>query len=230
MIPSGIIASLAPGVTNGRKLAERLVSVGLWHLHDAGFSIHDFLDWNPTRAEIEASRASDRDRKRKGIQPESEKIPNGIQTTPSRAYAGDAGSGSLKGSSLSSLERGAGENLSRPVGLMSRRRLELSNEGEPVPLRWDQFKEIQALSAPSFGGDFDAAYGPTLAWVHEVGAELTEKGTPRGAVTNPWQFWRERAEAKWCVEPKDAEVDRGAENIRKWLAEEAAKKAKAMVK
>lgn len=92
--------------------------------------------------------------------------------------------------------------------------MELANEGEPVPLRWDQFREIQALAAPSFGGDLDAAYKPTLAWVHDVGAELTRTGTPRGAITNPWQFWRERAESRWCVESTTGETDRGAENIR----------------
>lgn len=86
-IGDGMIQSLAPGVPNGRKLADKLVESGLWHRTEGGYQVHDFLDWNPTRASVLAKRAEDRARKdaRKngGSQQESEEIPAGNQTESS---------------------------------------------------------------------------------------------------------------------------------------------------
>lgn len=42
-------------VTN-HALAERLVQHGLWHHADGGYTIHDYLDHQPTRREIEQRR------------------------------------------------------------------------------------------------------------------------------------------------------------------------------
>ena len=35
-----------------RKLADRLVEVGLWEKNGAGYSIHDYLEYNPSRAQV----------------------------------------------------------------------------------------------------------------------------------------------------------------------------------
>jgi len=48
----------------GPKIAERLVAAGIWIRVDAGYEIVGFLDHNFSRAEVEAKRASDRNRKR----------------------------------------------------------------------------------------------------------------------------------------------------------------------
>lgn len=45
------------------KLVKVLVSSGLWHCDGDDYIIHDFLDYNPSKAEIEARRAADADRK-----------------------------------------------------------------------------------------------------------------------------------------------------------------------
>lgn len=45
------------------KLTKALVDAGLWHCEGDEFVIHDFLDYNPSRAEIEARRAADAERK-----------------------------------------------------------------------------------------------------------------------------------------------------------------------
>lgn len=69
-------------------LVHQLVTVGLWHQlgHDCercvqppsdGVVIHDYLEYNPSRAQLEAKRASDR--KRKGIQRDSARIPDGLR-------------------------------------------------------------------------------------------------------------------------------------------------------
>lgn len=93
-IPAGMLPSLAPGVTTGRSLATKLVESRLWELAPGGYQVHDFLDWNPSRAEVEAARRADLERKknRNGVVSDSGRIPsgipNGIQTTPSRDRAG----------------------------------------------------------------------------------------------------------------------------------------------
>ena len=65
VIPAYILSALTPGV-NSKKYAAKLVEVGLWHRRDDGsYEIHDFLDWNPSRSDIEASK--EWDRRRKGL-------------------------------------------------------------------------------------------------------------------------------------------------------------------
>lgn len=39
------------------KLPDKLVTAGLWHRGDGGFWIHDWLVYNPSRAEVEEKRA-----------------------------------------------------------------------------------------------------------------------------------------------------------------------------
>lgn len=107
-IPTGIIATLAPGVSSGKKLASKLVDCGLWHIAEGGFTVHDFLDWNPSRSDVEAARQKDSARKKNGILTESERTPKGIQTTP-RARTHDAGLGLVIGSGSVSSEGGSGE-------------------------------------------------------------------------------------------------------------------------
>ena len=45
-----------------RKLVERLVEAGLWHVENDGWAIHDFLAFQPSKAKVEAERAAARER------------------------------------------------------------------------------------------------------------------------------------------------------------------------
>jgi len=63
LIPREAVGTLAPGLMTPYKHAARLVEVGLWHEEKDGFRVHDFLDWNPTRDEVEANREWGRQRK-----------------------------------------------------------------------------------------------------------------------------------------------------------------------
>lgn len=62
-------------------LAERLQEVGRWDRDDdrSGWVVHDFLNFNPSRAELEAIRKRERDRKRtrRGTREDSDRIPAG---------------------------------------------------------------------------------------------------------------------------------------------------------
>ncbi len=73
------------GVNRVEKLAEQLVTVGLFERADGGYRVHDYLDHNPSRASVLAKRAEDAKRKRQG---ESERNPNGIQTESGAPRAG----------------------------------------------------------------------------------------------------------------------------------------------
>jgi len=66
------------------EVAEALVSSGLWERAEGGFTIHDFLEYNPSRQTVMEKREEDRRRKSgripPGIQTESARNPTGIQT------------------------------------------------------------------------------------------------------------------------------------------------------
>lgn len=126
-IPDGMLASLAPGVTNGKTLAAKLVSVVLWHQVEGGYQVHDFLDWNPARAEVLTKRAVDLERKKGGkgvgFRVESERNPDGFHdgirtestaTRDARTSRAGAGLGLGSGSELDlgSSEGGVGETKS----------------------------------------------------------------------------------------------------------------------
>jgi hypothetical protein len=70
-----------------QALAEAIVDAGLWDRVDGGYRVHDFLDHNPSAAEVKAKRSKDRQRKRKAFgfrdsdagdsTEDSERIPSG---------------------------------------------------------------------------------------------------------------------------------------------------------
>lgn len=68
----------APG-----RLAARLVEVGLFEISDNGFVVHDFLDYQPSRASIESERAGARERMRSVRQRSKGVRPNETETSPS---------------------------------------------------------------------------------------------------------------------------------------------------
>lgn len=88
-IPAIVAPALLPGLKQPQKHIAALVGVGLWQPVSDGYHIHDYLDWNPSREEVEGHLQKDRDRKRgaspSGFRAESERNPNGIQKEPSRA-------------------------------------------------------------------------------------------------------------------------------------------------
>ena len=43
-------------IDNPGDVAEKLVAVGLWERRDGGYQVHDYLEYNPSRAKVEAIR------------------------------------------------------------------------------------------------------------------------------------------------------------------------------
>jgi len=43
-------------IDNPEDVAEKLIAVGLWERRDGGYQVHDYLEYNPSRARVEATR------------------------------------------------------------------------------------------------------------------------------------------------------------------------------
>ena len=94
-IPKAVVPALAGGLPSPWRHAARLVDVRLWEDAVGGFLIHDFLDWNPSKAEVLSHRDKDRDKKRtqRGTH-EGQREGLTCAREQARDRAGDAGLGS----------------------------------------------------------------------------------------------------------------------------------------
>src|SRR5262245_29321116 len=66
-IPEAMLAMLYP-LKNPRRLADKLVAVGLWEKAPGGYLIHKFVSWNPSKEQIEEERARGRERAAKSYE------------------------------------------------------------------------------------------------------------------------------------------------------------------
>ncbi len=87
-IPTKKVPTLVVGLPQPYKHAITLVNVGLWETAEDGFQVHDYLDWNPSKATVEDYRKRDKERKHKQ---NPSRIPDGIQTESERRGASRAG-------------------------------------------------------------------------------------------------------------------------------------------
>lgn len=78
-LTDGFIPSTWVMLNDAETEAQVLEDVGLWHLDAArdGWQMHDYGDFQPLRADVEAKREKDLERKRRGG---SARNPRGIQT------------------------------------------------------------------------------------------------------------------------------------------------------
>lgn len=63
-IQKALVPTLVPGLTQPFKHAERLVQVTLWHHALGGYQVNGYLEWNPSKKEVERLRKMDSDRKK----------------------------------------------------------------------------------------------------------------------------------------------------------------------
>jgi hypothetical protein len=68
------------GTARARRLADELVTAGLFDKVDGGYAVHDYLDFNQSKAQVLAKRAEETQRKRAGIRTESARNPDGIRS------------------------------------------------------------------------------------------------------------------------------------------------------
>lgn len=61
-IRRGVAKTLLPDA--GERVIQALVDCGLWDSAEGGYQIHDYTEWNPTRADVESKRAAWTERQR----------------------------------------------------------------------------------------------------------------------------------------------------------------------
>lgn len=188
-IAKAVLPTLAPGVTKTAPLVAGLIRSGLWHESDGGYQVHDFLDWNPSRETVIQKRKEDVERKRNpnGFQSDSERNPDGLQTTI-RARAG-ARARAISGSSDNH------DRFSRTT-LHPRRHPDLMTVG-PVELWASQFAQLVTVAMPSVGGDRERAETEVREWVSALDDELLTAGASAEDIKHPRKFWQERAADKF---------------------------------
>lgn len=62
-LAENVLDILAPGLKGWKKAPAALVDANLWTRVEGGYQIRDYLEWNPSKAQLAANRESDRDRK-----------------------------------------------------------------------------------------------------------------------------------------------------------------------
>lgn len=87
-IPKTVVPGLVPGLKGAYRHAAALVAAGLWEDAVGGYRVHDYFDFNPSKAQVEHWRQKDKDRKREERASASEDCPDGqspaVQTDNAR--------------------------------------------------------------------------------------------------------------------------------------------------
>jgi hypothetical protein len=86
-VPAGDLL-LVSDVKRPGSAVGALVSAGMWELADDGWQIHDYLDYNPSKAEVEEKREKDAERKRRGRTSESRQSPQRVHADSTRTDDG----------------------------------------------------------------------------------------------------------------------------------------------
>jgi hypothetical protein len=76
-VDAEMVTLLAPGKADRNKLTTSLVDAGVWHPDGDGWRINDFLEYNPSRADLDEKRRKDSERKARGRRTQSEQTPPG---------------------------------------------------------------------------------------------------------------------------------------------------------
>lgn len=231
-IPKLVVPGLVPGLKSPYKHAARLVEVGLWHDAVGGYQVNDYLDWNPSKDEIDELHRKDRDRKRskQSADPESDRNPIGIRSEAPRirargTRAGVSSPSALNGSGSEDLpEESARETT--PRGLIDGR--DVRAHGEHA---WCDFERRLCVTR-RLHADFLSRLGMAdadarlRAWYPTVITRYA--GQPIG--DDVFAFWR-NAFAAWVgtVTQKPQEASgKGhavAQGVARGLAHYAARKA-----
>jgi hypothetical protein len=86
-IPRSVLAGLAHeiGLKRPRKVTEKLLVVGLFEQSNGDFFVHDYLDFQPSRADVQARRKADAQRQRKHRKQQTFALDNSVSHVDSHA-------------------------------------------------------------------------------------------------------------------------------------------------
>lgn len=95
-VPTGVARQLAGNHT--KKLTDELIAARLWEVRDGGWNIHDILDWNWSKDEALAHRATTRDERVRAGQARA-RGPRGKDGRLTSGTSGDSSEGTSSGTS-----------------------------------------------------------------------------------------------------------------------------------
>lgn len=110
-IPKVVVPTLAIGLPSPHRHAARLVDARLWH-HSTkdgadGYEVHDYLDWNPTKAQVELWRDRDSNRKRRAKAHREGVSDSGMDSESDSEMESDQDSRRIPHGALARIARGA---------------------------------------------------------------------------------------------------------------------------
>lgn len=199
VLPAAVVPTLA-AVKRPMILASKLVEVGLWETAPDAFIVHDFLQWNPSREEVEANRDKWRDKKKnqrsvpeghtEGHSQDSSEIPHVCADAPAR---------SAHSASLSSMPLVAGlEGSLRGTERAERQKYGRPLVGSPLEHRSHGWCNQRGLCLPAslYAELLGRLGGPErerdlIAWLGAT-IDALDATVPGETV---WVFWRSRFEA-----------------------------------
>jgi hypothetical protein len=166
VVPESIVGHHVRGRGGRAALIELLERGFLFRLDDGRYGIHDYLDYNPARAKVEADRAADREKKeRQRARRRQSELPwSAPRDTPGASPRGDAGMGG--GSTATTEENGTDHSRAQAPGLIGevmtilRRcsRLSVPDHCEPA---------IESAIAGAPGKDPVAAAHTAVTWASD---------------------------------------------------------------
>lgn len=62
---------------NAQRIAPKLVEAGLWHKNSNGYTVNDYLEYNPSREKVESERQAWRERQQKSRHAKSHDVTPG---------------------------------------------------------------------------------------------------------------------------------------------------------
>lgn len=179
ILEMGIVPSLRG---YSAKTVAELVTGALWEPCEGGYAIHDFLDWNESKAEVSKRRqrkadrmASWRQKKEKPRDAPRDALQSGTRDAP-RA--------------LSHNHNHSVAKATHTAPMPARRALHVLNEGDTVPFPSALVSEFQPIIAAKSGDD---GYSALLSWVHRISDSALEQcgGCPREAIgKGAFDWWR----------------------------------------
>ena len=204
MIPAAKVATLLdcrPLRQAPEKIAARLVELGLWHERGGVYEVHDYLAYNPSRAQVERERDRGRTRQeRHRVSRRDTAVTDGVTPPASRRESRVNSDGPVPVPLPALSDSGRGEeNLSSP-----RERAPRARDGWPVP----RFA-VQGHDPLVFLHEWLTGGTAPIAAIARVYDGLVQRGRePRVIYAHAWRYCAEATPA--------AVVKRGA--IPFWLA------------
>lgn len=181
LLPAGVVPTLRG--CSAKTIAELVAGV-LWEPCVGGYQIHDFLDWNESRAEVSKRRQRKADRMASWRR--AKDAPRDTPQDTPRSEPRDAPR------ALSHNHNHSVAKATHTAPMPTRRAFHVLNEGDTVPFPSALVVEFQPIIAAKSGGD---GYTALLAWTHRVSDAALERvgGCPKEAIgKTAFDWWRQR--------------------------------------